>query len=247
MSRSYEAHIEELRRLLKHATIAGDHVQVSQVERELEHVMKRAEKELYHNTDFEHRVMGKWDAPINRKISAEDFNHMSDSRTPSPVPTKIAPVDAYHHSSSNPNCPHCGSSTSPQAMGNLEVDGGSRPIYHCASCNRVYSDIPQSIKVLMDKALEYGAENVGFEAVVATGNASNASSSGSSYQMEQNTQQANYKLDSVNSNLMSLRTTLQELINQIGLLANQNNILMEQLATDPMVAIRKSISEFNLK
>lgn len=165
------------------------------------------------------------------------------------VDSKIAPSDAYHHTATeNISCPHCYSNSNLKSMGEIVVDAGPRPVLHCGSCNKVFSDLPTGIKILMDAAADQGAESVGFT------RADHTHTINQPYNDNYESQQTNQKLDQVNSNLSmvagnisNLNYTIQNLMNQVRELAEQNNKMMEQLANDPLIHMRKAITEFDLK
>lgn len=157
-----------------------------------------------------------------------------------PLPNRIEAQDAYLHSSdSTPRCNHCGISTPPTYVGDLVLDGCPRPAYKCASCSRVFSDLPSGVKVLMDVAMKYGAESVGFKP--ADGNAP----APAAYNHE--AYETNNKLNQVNSNLSVMSSAIDGLVEEIRRLAQQNHELMDKLARDPLVSVRKQVAEFNLR
>lgn len=164
-----------------------------------------------------------------------------------PVPHKIAPHAAYHSASdANGRCPHCYAQGNQSFLGILTVDGQDRPTYHCTSCNKAYAELPASIKVIAEELVKGGAEKVGFTPMNSSAANPNLNSS-SNYQLESNTMQTNQKLDMVSGNIQTLSYTIQNLMEQVRVLAEQNNKMMVQLATDPLISVRKAVSEFNLK
>lgn len=164
-----------------------------------------------------------------------------------PVPYQLKPSGAIHSTSdANMKCPHCYSTGNQRFMGTTVIDQSERPTYHCGGCNKVYTDMPAAIKVIADAAIQAGATHVGFIPVQLEGPVTNATQQ-FDYTLQSNTSNMNNKLDQVNSNLSSLTYTIQNLMNQVSTLAQQNSKLMEQLATDPLIGMRKNVSEFDLK
>lgn len=181
--------------------------------------------------EVKRRVMGDWDMSSPVKLDKKKV-----------VDSKLAPGDAYHHSHTQQSCPHCYSTSGISCLGEIIIDGGSRPALLCGNCNKVFSDVPDGVKILMDAAVSQGAESVGFKA--ASGD---PSAPANAYHDNYETQQTNQKLDQVNSNLNNVVNTIQNLMYQVQELAQQNNKMMEQLANDPLIHMRKTITEFNLK
>lgn len=160
------------------------------------------------------------------------------------VPDQIMSSGAYHSTSDEQGrCPQCYHSGGQRFLGMLKVDNEDRPTYHCTSCNRAYAEVPAAIKVLMKELKEAGHARIGFEPAVVDGGTPYVPPPQNNYE----TQQTNYKLDSVNSNLSMLNSTIQNLMYQVQELAQQNNKMMEQLANDPLISMRKKITEFDLK
>lgn len=219
MAKPTKQKLDEARKLV-HSSVEEEWYRQKLIQQQLDN--DRAQREL----------MGDWDMPSNSNVKFEKR---------SAVDAKLAPSDAYHHSHSQQQCPHCFSTSNISSLGEIIVDGGSRPALLCGSCNRVFSDLPDGVKILLDAAVKDGAESVGFRA----GN-TDQNSPAPMYN-NYDTQQTNQKLDQVNNNLNNMVNTIQNLMYQVETLASQNTKMMEQLANDPLIHMRKTITEFNLK
>lgn len=204
----------------------------------------QARQHKYEMPEYVMKMMeeAKIDEESKRKMLYGDWD-MSEKK---PVPHKIAPSNAYHSSSDIGRCPHCYANGNQVFLGTLSVDGIERPTYHCTSCNKAYAEMPASIKVIADAAVQDGAKQVGFVPATSAPNVASPTQQ-FDYTLQNNTQQTNYKLDQVSSNISSLTCTIQDLMEQVRTLAEQNNKMMHQLATDPLISVRKAVSEFNLK
>lgn len=193
----------------------------------------------------------------NEDYMGDDTNRGVNKRT---VPSQIAPYNAYA-SSSQQFCPHCRSSGNQRLDGNLVVDGSPRPAYVCGSCNKIYSDVSSEAKVLMDAALNEGAETVGYikaGAGLTSGNGSidlvtgvNGSSiDAHNYQLDEIKNaitQSHSRFSAMDSNLSNILYAIQNLNTQLQNVTQQNQTLMEKVASDPLLHIRKSVLEFTLK
>jgi hypothetical protein len=177
---------------------------------------------------------------LNRSLVS--YPNRPNMKASGPVDAKIAPDNAYHHSHSSVSCPHCYSTSGLNYHGDLVVDGCARPVHHCSSCNRLFSDVPSAVRTLLDAAIQNGAKSVGFVTPHVSGSDVNLNGS-YNYQIND----TNMKLDQVNSNISHLTTTVSGLLMKLEDLAQQNSKLMEQLAKDPLVHIKKSVAEFDLK
>ena len=166
-----------------------------------------------------------------------------------PIPHQIAPTNAFHSQSDNEGrCPHCYQNGKQNLMGSTIIDGSEKPTYHCTSCNKVYTELPAAIKIIADEAIKLGAETVGFVRADHTHTVSNvANNNTNDYQSHQKLDQVNSNLSMMSGNISSLNYTLQDLMEQVRRLAEQNNKMMEQLANDPLIHMRKTITEFDLK
>lgn len=164
---------------------------------------------------------------------------------PTAVDVQIAPGNAYHHGATAQSCPHCYNTNNISSLGEIIIDSGPRPVLQCGSCNRVFSDVPSYIKVLVDDAKNKGAKSVGYRLNGSDSNPQMAPMMPIHDNYE--VQQTNQKLDEVNQNLSQLSYTIRNLMDQVTFLASQNNKLMEQLANDPLIHVRKSVTEFDLK
>lgn len=140
-------------------------------------------------------------------------------------------------------CPQCfGSSV--QNVGTLNVNGTAQDVTNCTACNRLFTGANGGIQSLVQEAQQlYNTQNVGFQSQMALGQ-----------QIAQGMQQYqyippdnSYKLDTINSSLTLLLNQMSNLTQEILRVANQNQDLMTKLATDPLVNIRKIVSDFNLE
>ena len=95
----------------------------------------------------------------------------------------------------------------------------------------------------MDAAVKEGAESVGFRSIEASAEVQNLSFK----QDDSQVIQANLKLDTLNNNTLQLLYAVQSLSAQLMTVTQQNSELMNKLATDPLIHIRKAVSEFDLK
>lgn len=179
---------------------------------------------------------------MSTKINSSQINW--DTMAFKPAATQIKNDQAYHTANDDKGrCPYCYNGAEQRLLGSSTIDGQERPTYHCTGCNKAYLDVPSSVKVLLDEAQRSGHQKVGF-VPTAGGMASmvNHANVGSYEQ-----QQANQKLDAINNQISNLNNNMYGLMQELRELAQKNNELMEKLATDPMINIRKQVSEFNLK
>lgn len=185
-------------------------------------------------------------------VDVEAFIHSTTLRRQensmsSTIPHQIAPSNAYHSASDEAGrCPHCYTSGNQVHLGQVTIDNVDRPVYHCKSCNKGYTELPSVIKIIAEEAVRQGATQVGFipaNVRVEPSSIAQSQTAAHSYQIDQ----TNQKLDAVSSNIHSLGYTIQNLMEQVRGLALQNHQLMEQLATDPLINVRKAVAEFNLK
>lgn len=155
-------------------------------------------------------------------------------------------------------CPGC-SGNSTENIGVLTIDGSPRDVHKCKNCNKIYSREDGGIASLVDEAKEvFKTENVGFTANSGTVvNTTNGSSYNYDAQMRSDVQQIRQSLDNIknnSSNWSSLQykfddmaNAIRALANTVESMANKNVELMNRLATDPLVNIRKRVSDFNLE
>lgn len=149
-------------------------------------------------------------------------------------------------------CPHCGHNNS-QLMGTLNkfVNSESfssfeKNLNKCNNCNALYSNVSGAIKQLCE---DTGTSFVAIQSVQQSAVMTHSSVT-DSYEV-----QRQYKeLESIKNNTGSttnaiyfMQSSLDNLTKAVYELTQQNVKLMEKLATDPMVSIRKVVSDFNLK
>lgn len=181
--------------------------------------------------------------------------------------TKIVPPSAFHtQSDETPQCPHCYNQGNSRMIGmvELEVQGENdfksklvkQPAYHCKSCNKLYSDVPNSIKAMAEHMKNTTHKPVGFTPVSNEGSNSSASSYNSnnvSLIGSVNTtpnyaeQQMASDTSQMKNDIQQMRYELQSMTSQLIQIAQKNNELMEKLSKDPLAGVRKSILEFNLQ
>lgn len=188
------------------------------------------------------RMLGITEESMTAKIDPRQINWPESK----PVAPQIKSDQAYHTANDDKGrCPYSYCNADQRFLGTMTVDGVPRPTYHCTGCNKAYAELPAAVKALMDEAQRAGHTMVGF--TPAAPGPGVTSSDANSHMIASHTQQTYQKLDQVNNNLSSLNYTIQSLMDQVRVLASQNNLLMEKLATDPMVSVRKQVAEFNLK
>lgn len=167
------------------------------------------------------------------------------------VPHKLESSEAWSHGTDAVQpCPSCYSNNQTR-MGQIVVDGSPRPAYKCNGCNKMYSDLPAPVKVLADVAINHGASSVGFIAepssnadAVNLGYVNDSYNNPLEVQGISNVQQ---ELQQIKHAAQSTANAIQGLIYEIQRLATQNTELMNKMATDPLIHLRKTISEFDLK
>lgn len=156
-------------------------------------------------------------------------------------------------------CPQCyGNSIS--SMGTLSVNGTSHDVQNCTNCNRLFTGANGGIQSLINEAQQqYNTQNVGFITQNQLfqnqlGGYQTAGGMGYQGQPQYTPSDNSYKFDQMNSSLSSMISYLSILQNQMSQLtaeilriANQNQELMNKLATDPLINIRKRVSDFNLE
>lgn len=157
-------------------------------------------------------------------------------------------------------CPACFTSNI-KRIGDLNINGTPHPISQCNSCNRMYSGSDGGIAGLVDEArINFGTPNVSFTGSTSSDsdlNQVNYSAnyndghSGNYHSSQINTNINSFppvaldyialgKLDTINNNISSLLSTIEIII-------QQNKELMTKLQNDPLISIKKAVSEFNLK
>lgn len=149
----------------------------------------------------------------------------------------------YSQGDTQGRCPQC-YGNEVEFVGNLSVNGTTHSTNNCKSCNRLFTGANGGIQSLINEAQQaYNTQNVGF-------------SSSSQLQMNMGLSIAqnqyipptdSYKFDQMNNHLIILQNQISTLTNEIIKIATQNQDLITKLATDPLVNIRKNVSDFNLK
>lgn len=173
----------------------------------------------------------------------------------------VTSTHTYSASDITGRCPKC-FTNNVNIIGNIHVDGTPHQTVKCNNCNSVTATVDGSIRSLVEEAQKvYQTENVGFTLTNGNGTITSSTISNGSneisvdmHQVTNKIQDSNYKLDSINSTIsnvnysvQSVERSIDSLVNTIKNLVQQNNQLMEKLATDPLNGVRKMISEFNLK
>ena len=170
-------------------------------------------------------------------------------------------LHVYSQNDHKGRCPGCfGDNT--MKVGVLTVDGTPRDVSKCNACNRLFSGVDGGIAALVDEAKEvFKSENIGFVSHITSDHNGNSSSdpnlsnaintlnnnvlnmNGSNNSYDPNTS----KFDQMNTNLSNMSSAIYALTEQVRQMAQQNVELTKKLATDPLISIRKAVSEFNLK
>ncbi len=226
--------VRELERLLYDAKTEMHPIQqIEQLEYELDRV-----KKLARDNDINY-----YDSGIEVDMGPPPKEH--------PTPLKLAPDNAYR--GSGIFCPHCRSSAQNQILvGHVVIDGALRPAYDCQSCNKSWSDIPDSVKTLLDEARKHGATNVGFQAggssepVVTNGTYDYDADQRARHDQNRRDNDSS-ALSAINSNISQMLYAIQDLTSRLDRVTQQNHELMDKLANDPLVHVRKAVSEFDLK
>jgi hypothetical protein len=150
-------------------------------------------------------------------------------------------IHYYSQGDSMGRCPQC-FGTDIEFVGNLSVNGTNHSTTNCKQCHRLFTGANGGIQSLMQEAQQqYNTQNVGFQSQMGIGQ--NLGQAGMQYQPPDNS----YKFDQMNVHLMQLQTQFSQLAAEIIKLCEQNQQLMTKLATDPLVNIRKRVSDFNLE
>lgn len=149
----------------------------------------------------------------------------------------------YSQGDTQGRCPQC-YGNEVEFVGNLSVNGTNHSTNNCKNCNRLFTGANGGIQSLINEAQQvYNTQNVGFTSSQMIMGQNAGQSNGTQYIPHDNS----YKFDQMNTNLITLQNQISTLTSEIIRIANQNQQLMEKLATDPLVNIRKNVSDFNLK
>lgn len=152
----------------------------------------------------------------------------------------------YSHGDLTSRCPGCFKENTSK-LGVLTIDGTPRDVNKCDNCNRLFSAMDGGIRSLAEEAkIKYGTENIGF--TITSNGTSTITSNG--YNLPNNINIAStpndYKFDQMNSNLININATINTLLFTIQNIMQQNQDLINKLAADPLINIRKNVSDFNL-
>lgn len=174
------------------------------------------------------------------KEQALEILDMSETKT------KMLGRDGQHLYSANDitgRCPTCYTSAVIK-IGKLSIDGTEQDVNKCEQCNKLFSGADGGVKsILEEAAIVYETKNVGFislENTQAQIPTQNFNSSISDYNTHTHLQTVNSSIENVSSQLYALSNTIRNLV-------EQNNQLMEKLATDPLAGMKKAINTFNLE
>lgn len=146
-------------------------------------------------------------------------------------------------------CPKC-FGNNVETIGTLTIDGTPHPSYKCITCNCAFSGTDGGIASMVQEAKqEYGTGRVGFTGILGTvGSASLTGVTSGLTNSNVITNQPPVTLDyNALSKLDSINYSIQNLMTQIQGLVQQNKELMNKLQSDPLISIKKAVSEFNLK
>lgn len=113
-------------------------------------------------------------------------------------------------------------------------NGGSQPVFKCTNCNTAWSEIPLDIREL----IENGADS---EKVTGYTYASESAQKPLSVSVLEN------KMEDQTLELQNIRSEISELVRSIYNLIDENKRLTAKLESDPLIGMRKKISEFDLK
>lgn len=153
-------------------------------------------------------------------------------------------------------CPHCSSNDS-SILGVLNksinrteqygATGFEKDLVKCTKCNALYTNVSGAIKQLCE---DYGTSFVSIQQsnqqIVVPHNTNVTNSYETQRKLEELNQIKN-NTSSTTSAIYAMQSSLAELTRTVYELTQQNVKLMEKLVTDPMVSIRKVVSDFNLK
>lgn len=179
---------------------------------------------------------------ISGSVSVTNYGHMDHTKIADLGVSKTVTLTSGDLLS---RCPGCwGNSVS--SIGTLSIDGNAREVTKCDSCNRIYSRTDGGIRSLVEEAQQtFQTPNVGFTPTITTAGTQQGSWSTSTITTQD--YQSQHKLQNIDDKLQNLVNIVEELSQYIGQMARQNTELMEKLATDPLVDIRKKVSKFDLK
>lgn len=147
-------------------------------------------------------------------------------------------------------CPHCGSNNI-SIIGQWNHNSSVKTDLHkCNTCNAIGTFPGGSIRELMEKAegaAGFTSNNEQNSQSNAQQNTSNTGPINFAYHEKQALDSIQSNTSSTTSAIYTLQSDIRILTETIKQLAQQNIQLMEKLATDPLVNIRKTVSEFSLK
>lgn len=179
------------------------------------------------------------------------------------IPLGVQTSHIYSSSDITGRCPSC-YNNNVKLLGQLNIDGTSRDVHKCDSCNKITSGADGGIRGLINEASTiYGTGNVGFTSTGTSAGGTisspNYGNNGATltaqitepvkldYETKSKFDQMNNNLSNMSSILYNIQTSIIDLGSIIKDLVEKNTKLMEKLATDPLNGMRKSITDFNLK
>lgn len=150
----------------------------------------------------------------------------------------------FSHGDLQGRCPGC-YKENVSKIGVLTVDGTPRDISKCENCNRLFESLDGSIKSLAEEASHiYNTSNIGF--TVKTNGTGTSINPFNTNNINITSTPNDYKLSNMDSNLTNINNNISNLIIEIYKIMKQNQDLINKLATDPLINIRKNVSDFNL-
>ena len=186
-------------------------------------------------------------------------------------------ANAYGGNSNNTaiQCPQC-HNTNVTPNGTLTVNGAPHDAYKCSSCRNDFSAVNDGVAALINTITNdpvFGGQKpqVGFMGHGSAGGSGGNLYGGSTIQygtpqyggnqlsplqvqIQNPAPDYNYKFDNLSSSMYSVQTELSQLtllmrgiVAELKQMAEQNRQLMEKMAADPLIHIRKQVAEFNLE
>lgn len=152
-------------------------------------------------------------------------------------------------------CLNCRTQNNYEVIGTLHIGAGvQKSLFKCKSCNALHHNNAGGIEAVLNEVSRNGEIGVGF--TVATG----TTATGNNYadithnlkkdyngKLEVKDQDTQNALTSLNGTIANLQYAIDSLVNRLDAVVTKNNQLMEKLASDPLIGIRKAVAEFTLK
>jgi hypothetical protein len=158
-------------------------------------------------------------------------------------------------------CPQC-FNNNVQKVGVLTINGTPQDVIKCDNCNTLSSGADGGVRSLIDEAMEIlnkgkgdgewvpGREpKVGFTSTAANDTSTNSNvtiNSGAPIEAKMDWTTQN-NLNEMKSKIENMSYAIEDLVRVVTNMAQQNVDLMNKLATDPLVGIRKAVNSFNLE